>query len=146
MIKEICHKLSEKRKELGYDIEYAVDKTKLHPSVIRDIESGNLANINSAYTKGFMKIYASFLGVDLGNSLEEISSPGTAFKKEIKAKKPKAQGTVLDKVMIATSKVSPQVKKKIILAVAGVVLIWVFINASLTVIKKISSVFKKSVK
>ena len=73
MIKEICHKLSEKRKELGYDIEYAVDKTKLHPSVIRDIESGNLANINSAYTKGFMKIYASFLGVDLGNSLEEIS-------------------------------------------------------------------------
>ena len=81
MIKEVCNRLKEKRSELGYSIEYTVEKTKLYPSVIRDIEQGNLSNISSVYLKGFMKIYASFLGVDLGTALEEVNSLPRTRKK-----------------------------------------------------------------
>ncbi len=146
MIKEVCNKLKEKRKELGYSIEYVVDKTKLHPSMIRDIENGKLSNINSTYIKGFMKIYASFLGVDLGDSLKELSSSKPAIKKEIKSKKSKEESSVFDKMIVAASKVSLQTKKRIVLGVAAIILVWVFINASVAVIKKISSAFKKPAK
>jgi len=59
MIKELCNRLKEKRKELGYSIEYVVEKTKLHPLMIKDIEEGNLGNENPAYIRGFIKIYAA---------------------------------------------------------------------------------------
>ncbi|MCK5393631.1 MAG: helix-turn-helix domain-containing protein, partial [Candidatus Omnitrophica bacterium] len=41
MIEELCHKLKNKRKELGYSIEHIVNKTKLSPSVIKNIEEVN---------------------------------------------------------------------------------------------------------
>jgi transcriptional regulator with XRE-family HTH domain len=72
---ELCAKLKEKRKKLKYTLEEVVEKTKLHPSVIKDIEEANLENINPTYLKGFIKIYASFLGVEVGDILEDISSP-----------------------------------------------------------------------
>ncbi|UCD16100.1 MAG: helix-turn-helix domain-containing protein [Candidatus Omnitrophota bacterium] len=79
MIKELCYNLAEKRKKLGLSIEDVVEKTKLCPSVIRDIEDGNLTNINATYFRGFIKIYASFLGVELGAGIfDEISSLNSA--------------------------------------------------------------------
>jgi len=143
MIKEICHKLKEKRKELGYSIEYVVDKTKLHPSMIKDIENGKLDNINQTYIKGFMKIYASFLGVDLGDSLKEFPSSKPAIKKQAKSRKTKEETSVFDKVMVAARKVSIQTKKRIALGAITIILIWAFINAGIAVIKKVSSIFKK---
>ena len=143
MIKEVCNKLKEKRKKLGYDIEYVVEKTKLHPSVIRDIEDCNLSNINSAYVKGFMKIYASFLQVDLGASLEEIASVRPVFKKEPKVKKTQEGEAIFNKALRAASNISPQTKKRIIVAFVGLILFWGFINASIAVVKKVSTFFKK---
>jgi transcriptional regulator with XRE-family HTH domain len=86
MIEELCSKLKEKRKELGYTIEEVVEKTKLHPSAIRDIEEGNLNNINLTYLKGFIKIYASFLGVDAGRDLEEITTKVVIKKEPVQRK------------------------------------------------------------
>mgnify|MGYP001441738871 CR=1 FL=1 len=143
MIKEVCNRLKEKRKELDYDIEYVVEKTKLHPSVIRDIEGCNLSNINSAYIKGFMKIYASFLEVDLGTSLEEVASAKPTFKKESKMKKTQEGDAIFSKVLNAINTVSFQTKKRIIVAFVGLILFWGFINASITVVKKVSTFFKK---
>lgn len=45
MIESLCKKIKEKRRELGYSIEEVVKKTKLHPSVIKDIENCNLDKI-----------------------------------------------------------------------------------------------------
>jgi len=87
MIKELCSKLKEKRIELGYSIDYVVDKTKLHPSMIRDIEEGNLSSENPTYVRGFIRIYASFLKVDLGSALEEIGGPKLPVKRANKAEK-----------------------------------------------------------
>jgi len=55
-IEELCVKLQQKRNDLGLTLEEVVEKTKLYPSVIRDIESGNLGNISKAYLKGYIKI------------------------------------------------------------------------------------------
>lgn len=79
-LKELCHKLKEKRREFGYSIEEVVEKTKLHPSVIHNIEEASVEKINPTYLKGFLKIYASFLGVDTGSCLEELSSEKTSLR------------------------------------------------------------------
>lgn len=80
MISELCFKLREKREKLGLTIEGVVEKTKLHPGAIHDIEEGKLANISPAYLKGFIKIYANFLGVEIGNSLDELPSANSPVK------------------------------------------------------------------
>lgn len=146
MIKEICHQLKEKRKKLGYSIEYVVDKTKLHPSMIKDIEDGKLDNINTTYIRGFMKIYAAFLEIDLGDSLKELPSSKPVIKKQPGLKKARTEASIFDKAMVAARKVSIQTKKRIVLAAIAIILIWVFINASITVIKKLSSAFNKPLK
>jgi len=74
-ILELCAKLKEKRKELGYSLEEVVEKTKLYPSVIKDLEEGNLNNLNPTYLKGFIKIYASFLGIDTKEFIKEEKIP-----------------------------------------------------------------------
>lgn len=75
MIKEFCYSLAEKRKAEGFTIEEIVDKTKLCPSVIRDIEKANLGKINPTYLKGFIKIYSSVLGMEINEAtLEELAA------------------------------------------------------------------------
>jgi len=145
MIKELCNKLKEKRKELGYSIEYVVEKTKLHPSMIRDIEEGNLANENPTYIRGFIKIYAAFLKVDRGSSLEEISTQEPRVrKKEPKVRKIDKSiifnriGSIIGNVM---KKISPEIRKKIILVLAGIALLWVLFIVSGFVVGKITKFF-----
>lgn len=77
-IAELCEKLRSKRTELGLNIEEVVEKTKLYPSAIKDIESGNLNNIASAYLKGYIRIYASFLNVDLEDAFESLNAGGVS--------------------------------------------------------------------
>ncbi|MCP4653003.1 MAG: DUF4115 domain-containing protein [Candidatus Omnitrophica bacterium] len=114
MIQEVCVKLKEKRKSLGLRTENIVDKTKLHPSVIRDIEAGDFSNICPAYLKGFIKIYAGFLGIDLGNALEELSAP----KKTPPEKKLRLKGPVI-----------PSYSKKVIIyVVVGLIVLRIFIG------------------
>jgi cytoskeletal protein RodZ len=93
MIKYLCQQLKQKRQDLGYSLEEVVEKTKLHPSVIKDIEAGDLDKISPVYLKGFIKIYASFLGVKLGDHLQEL---------EIKAK-PKSKPQPKPKTAIKQS-------------------------------------------
>ena len=73
MIEDLCKKLKDERNKLSYRIEDVVDNTKLHPSVIKAIEECRLDEISPVYLKGFIKLYASFLGVDVGDELKSIS-------------------------------------------------------------------------
>ena len=72
MIEDLCKKLKDKRKKLGYDLEDVVEGTKLHPSVIKAIEDCRLSDISPVYLKGFIKLYASFLDVGIGDELNSI--------------------------------------------------------------------------
>ncbi len=141
MIKEVCHRLKEKRCTLGYSIEYTVEKTKVHPSVIKDIEACNLTNINPTYLKGFIKIYAAFLGVDLGQALGEIDSLAASSKKTKSRKKLslKEPPVPLEPKPV---KISLQLKKKILVVVLGLVLLWVLVVAGGMVFRGIFKIFK----
>ncbi len=142
MINEVCNKLREKRKELGYSIEQVVEKTKLYPSVIKDIESCNLGNVSATYLKGFIKIYASFLGVDLGTALEEL--PLAKAPKRIERKVKKKDGdNFLNKAVSLAKKISPQTKKKIIIVLAAIIALWCIFAVGKFTIRKISQALQR---
>jgi len=141
MIKELCNKLKEKRKELGYSIGYVVEKIKLHPSMIKDIEEGNLANENPIYIRGFIKIYAAFLKVDLGSSLEEIGAPKPRVRKK-ESRIRKINGSIIfNRIGSMVKKISPETRKKIIIILAGIALLWAFFSVSSFVVGKIVKFF-----
>ncbi|RKY46155.1 MAG: hypothetical protein DRP81_01490 [Candidatus Omnitrophota bacterium] len=79
---ELAAQLREERSKLGLTIEEVVEETKLHPSVIKDLEAGNWDKINPTYLKGFLKIYCSFLGVKF-----DEAKFASFFKREKKEKK-----------------------------------------------------------
>lgn len=141
MIKELCDKLKEKRNELGYSIEYVVDKTKLHPSMIKDIEEGNLTNENPTYVRGFIKIYAAFLKVDVGSALEEIGAPKPVVKKREPKVKRVNSAAILANIAGIVRKISPQLRKKILIVLAGIISLWLFFNLSAFIVKGIVSFF-----
>jgi len=146
MIKELCNRLKEKRKELGYSIEYVVEKTKLHPLMIKDIEEGNLGNENPAYIRGFIKIYAALLKVEMGSSLEEIgAAKPIASKREQKSRKIVGD-SIFRHIGNIVKKISPEVRKKITIILVGIALLWVFLTVSGFILRKITNFFTAPVK
>lgn len=144
MIQEVCRALKEKRKELGYSLEYVVEKTKLHPSVIKDIENGNLNKISPAYLRGFMKIYVSFLGVDAKGALDEIDTKEDATDKQ---KPPKKKESVTSATAGSprqaekVKNISPTVKKYIIAVIAGILIIWLGLASLRFVVRAVEKIF-----
>ena len=144
MIKDLCQRLKDKRLSLGYAIEDVVEKTKLYPSAIKDIEAANFVNINGIYLKGFIKIYAGFLGLEVGEELEEINSLNAPLKKPRFIRKaaeanPQSQpGTPQPKPI----KISPELKKKILIGVLSVILLWVLISGAKLFFRGVSKIFK----
>lgn len=56
--------LREAREKHGFTIEQAEEATKIRKSYLRDLEEGNYENLPAAtYIKGFLKIYAQYLGL-----------------------------------------------------------------------------------
>lgn len=145
MIKELCCKLRDKRKELDYSIEYVVEKTKLYPSVILDIENCNLAKINTTYIKGFIKIYAAFLKIDIGTSLEELSSLESPLKK---VRKPSSRKLNLsfENIRNIKKKLSPTFKSNLLIFIASIVIIGIIFLSGKFVITKIFSFVKSKPK
>jgi len=138
MIQDVCRALKEKRKERGYSIEYVVEKTKLHPSVIRDIENGNLSKISPAYLRGFMKIYVAFLGVDAKGALDEIDEQRTEPAKPLKRKSSAASSPLQELV----KNISPAVKKNLIAIIIGIVIIWTSFALLRFVVRGVSRIFR----
>ncbi|MFH1771716.1 MAG: RodZ domain-containing protein [Candidatus Omnitrophota bacterium] len=124
MIEEICFKLKEKRKELGYSIEEVVERIKLHPSAIHDIESANLHNVSPVYMKGFIRLYASFLGVNAEEALLEISP------KQNQVKENKRQG-------ILQRNSYSKVIKTVFVSFIGIIVIWSFFSFLGLVFRKV---------
>jgi len=136
-LEELCVKLQQKRNDLGLTLEEAVEKTKLYPSVIRDIESCNLSNISKAYLKGYIKIYASFLGVNTEDALDKIgiNQQNISAKPLIKKDEPAQKSTP----SIKFKPIPPKVKKIIFYLVALVFILW----ATTSVVRFVSKSFTK---
>jgi len=124
MIEEFCAKLKAKRIEKGLDLEETVEKTKLHPSIIRSIENADFKGITPTYLKGYIKIYASFLGIDsedelLGLEIKKDQKKPLKLKEFHKEKKAKTSQEKTDFSKIIT----PAIKKRI----ASIAMVSVFI-------------------
>lgn len=127
MIEDLCRKIKDKRKEAGYSIEDVVKKTKLHPSVIKDIENCNLGAITPIYIKGFIKIYASFLGIEIKDELEQIKTGIDSKIKNPRQRKQAGQNPIIKffKVIFQTfAKIPPRVRKNILLIGFSLIILW----------------------
>jgi len=144
-IEELCVKLQQKRNDLGLTLEEVVEKTKLYPSVIRDIESGNLGNISKAYLKGYIKIYASFLGINTEGALDKIklNQQNVSQKPLVKKEEP---NTSEPAPKIKLKPIPPQVKKIIFYLVALIFIIWITTGVIRFVSKSLSKPAKKPAK
>jgi transcriptional regulator with XRE-family HTH domain len=147
MIEDVCRKIKEKRREAGYSLEYVVEKTKLYPSVIKDIEAGNLTNINAAYLRGFVKIYAAFLNVDLGNALEEIERLKEEQSKpkpyKIKKKEPDPPPVPASNKPAPDKPLKPELKKNLLATMVGIVILAFVLVLGIFIVKTISGIFFK---
>ncbi len=128
MIEDLCKRIKNKRKESGYSIEEVVKKTKLYPSVLRDIEDCNLGNVSKTYLKGFIKIYASFLGVEIKDELEDLSTAEVTLKKQKNQKKPETGESLsvpfYKKVSGVFSRIPLKLKKNIFFGVVALLVLW----------------------
>ena len=64
-------RLKKIRLEKGLSLEEVHRKTKIHLNILKAIEEDGLVNFSPVYTKGFLKIYCNFLGVDPANFLSD---------------------------------------------------------------------------
>jgi cytoskeletal protein RodZ len=146
MIEDLCRQLKEKRKEMAYSLEYVVNKTKLHPTVIRDIEAGNLSNINAAYLRGFVKIYAAFLSVDIANTFEEINN----FKKEqpklktVKIKQKEAAKTISEDTKTHNKEQYLALKKNLLATLVGVILLALVLVVGISIVRAVAGMFSRT--
>lgn len=77
MVESIGSRLKKARLEKGLTLEEVHKKTKIHLNILKNIEEEGLLNLSQVYIKGFLKIYAKFLGLEIKDS--------TASYKETKA-------------------------------------------------------------
>jgi transcriptional regulator with XRE-family HTH domain len=139
-LEELCQRIAQRRKELDLSLEEVVEKTKLYPSVIRDIEAGNLDNINSAYRKGFLRIYASFLGIDSSGALDKLPLGVSAQQKS--ASPAKAQ--VWPKPLFPIKSLSPKTKKLIVFSLVALFVLWCIISLVSFIAKRMASLPKRA--
>ena len=67
--------LKEKRQATGLSLETVHEATKIPLDVLRAIEEGyTVRNLSSFYYKGFLKIYAGYLNVDLSEVIENYQA------------------------------------------------------------------------
>ncbi|MBD3246855.1 MAG: DUF4115 domain-containing protein [Candidatus Omnitrophica bacterium] len=148
MIEEICVQLREKRKKMGYSLEEVVEKTKLHPTAIRDIEDGKLNKISPAYLKGFIRIYADFLGVDASEALRELSpghvSPRKQQKREDQAGTGGPRQPRRRKVQIDWKKLFPPAARKLLArAVLALIALFLVIQAGRFIGRSVMGFFQR---
>jgi len=101
--RELFNIFKEKRESHGITIEEISRKTGLSHKVIKNIEEGNTKEIHPVYLKGFVKIYADFLGIDAKDILDNISTPARV-PKVLKEKK------TVDRKSIRSSVIKKAVK------------------------------------
>ena len=94
--KELGKKFSEKRQELGYSVDEACQKTRIHHTVILDIEAGVFDKLNKLYLKSFIEKYCLFLGLNTEKILDEYRAvsdiiPEEDFTFEVKEKEEKTR-------------------------------------------------------
>jgi transcriptional regulator with XRE-family HTH domain len=115
---DICTQLKEKRLKKKISLQDVSKQTKLHPSMLRSIEEvKDLEDVGKFYLKGFLKIYAQFLGegglmkdIDEVFTQEKQKKSKFAFRKEppqTKTAAPKEAAAPKETAKVAVAETPP---------------------------------------
>lgn len=126
-------RLKKVRLEKGLSLEEVHRKTKIHLNILRSIEEDSLVNFSPVYIKGFLKIYANFLGVDL-KELGHLSREPVVIKKIPEEKK--TASAFLGNVQFNLGGFKPKINLKV---ASLVVLVLIFLIGLFYLGKAISS-------
>lgn len=81
--KEICDRLRRRRETLGRSVKQAAEDLKIRPELVEAVEAGNLlAATSRVYFLGYLKSYASYLGLDAEEVLREFKQADDQSKKK----------------------------------------------------------------
>jgi len=90
-MKNLGEKLQEARNAMGLSVKDVAEATRLRADVIVNMESGVFDfKLPEIYKRGFLRIYAAFLKLDVDNALEQyalISKPSDESRKSILSRK-----------------------------------------------------------
>lgn len=115
------HVLKNIREEKGLSIELVHEATKIPVDVLRAIEEGYTVRLLSPfYYRGFVKIYAKYLGVDISDVLDNYRSEN--LPKPIKKDVDDLQGINIDKIYDELSRFLTRKRKQQIVVLLGIVL------------------------
>jgi len=122
------------RQERGLSLEDVQKKTKIHLNVLRAIEGDSISNLSPIYLKGFIKIYCSYLGLDVKDF---IGSSVLPQKPSLNATVGRPIGTRIEKkpsfikdasVKLSAIKPLTDLKPIIIFVVLGLIFIFLGVN------------------
>ncbi|MBL7131483.1 MAG: helix-turn-helix domain-containing protein, partial [Candidatus Omnitrophica bacterium] len=64
IIKPISVILKEARKNKGLSFDEIYRATKIHPKILRSLEEGTTLGLSHVYVRGYIRIYARYLGIN----------------------------------------------------------------------------------
>ncbi len=94
--------LKKNREDRGLDLHDIAGKLKIRHEYLRAIEDDAFEKLPpEVYTKGYIREYARFLGIDPGPLIKAYSEKGTALHDEINPRPPAARKSVLPRIVFA---------------------------------------------
>ena len=127
--KELGNIFKRARENLNLSVDEVCEKTRMHPTVVKDIENGVFDRLGKLYIKGFLKKYSTLLSLDYANILQKYESvdaitPAPEFEFTLK---PGRRGTML-RNLLAPSRKKLQVALVSVLSVVLIALVVVFVG------------------
>lgn len=86
-MKNLGDKLLQARTAMGLSVRDAADATRLRADVIENMESGDFNfNLPEIYKRGFLRVYAAFLKLDVDTVMEQYTIGSKGFGEDVKRK------------------------------------------------------------
>lgn len=119
-------RLKKIRLEKGVSLEEAHKKTKVHLNILKAIEEDSLVNLSPIYTKGFLKIYCKFLGVNPADFIKDYKEPGDRMKAHFDLGKAKRTEPFFSRMAFKFDAFKIRITPRAV-AVSGIIIILLFI-------------------
>ena len=109
-------RLKKIRLEKGLALEDIQKKTRIHLNILKAIEGDSISDLSPIYLKGFLKIYAKFLGVDPKEYITDYKETGYSAP-VVPQKEPTPTLAKHSKLNLSSFRITRQIKQAILLII-----------------------------